>query len=62
MKWTVFNILGAMAWLAGLAFAKGTQLPVANVLATGDNQFLVGLLFGAAGLVTLLWINLRSAT
>ena len=62
MKWTVFNVLGALAWLAGLAFAKGTPLPGANVLATGDNQFLVGLLFGAAGLVTLLWVNLRSTT
>ena len=62
MKWTVFNVLGAMAWLAGLSFAKGAQLPTANFLAVGDHQFLVGLAFGAAGLLTLLWVNLRTTT
>ena len=62
MKWTLFNAFGAMAWLAGLSFAKGVQLPLASGFAVGDHQFALGLVCGAVGLVTLLWTNLQSTT
>lgn len=61
MKWAVFNAFGGLAWLAGLSLAKGNALPVGDSLLAGDNRFYVGLSFGLAGILLLLWSNFRSA-
>lgn len=60
MKWTVLNALGGLAWLAGLAYAKGASLPVGNILAADDHRLLVGMILGLTGVALLVWGNLRS--
>lgn len=62
MKWVLVNLLGAVAWVFGLFVAKGATLPSGNLLAATDHQFVTGVVFGLAGLATLLWTNLRSTT
>ena len=62
MKWAVVNALGAVVWLLGLFFAKSAAAPSWNLLVADDYRFVVGLLFGVAGLAILLWTNLTSTT
>lgn len=60
MKWTVLNAFGGLIWLAGLSFAKGATLPDGDLLSVGDHRVLIGISFGLAGLLVLLWTNFRS--
>ena len=60
MKWIVLNACGGLTWLAGLSFAKGTTLPDGDFLTVGDHRMLVGMSVGFAGVLLLLWTNLRS--
>lgn len=60
MKWTVLNALGGLVWLAGLSFAKGVTLPDVGLFSVGDHRFVVGIGFGMAGLLVLLWTNIRN--
>lgn len=61
MKWAVLNALGGLIWIAGLCLAKGATLPVADLSGFGDHRLAAGLTLGCAGLLLLLWTNLRSA-
>ena len=60
MKWSLGNGLGAGGWIFGLCCAKGADLPTGNIFAASDHHFVAGLVIGAAGLATLLWVNLRN--
>ncbi len=60
MKWTVFNLLGGLFWIAGLCYAKGSSSSLASLLPESDHRLLVGLAVGSGGLMVLLWTNLRN--
>ncbi len=60
MKWAVFNLFGGLFWIAGLCYAKGSASSVASMLPGSDHRLLVGLAVGSAGLLVLLWTNLRN--
>ena len=60
MKWTVSNALGALFWVAGLCYAKGQGSSVAALLPDTDHRLLIGTVVGSAGLLVLLWSNLRN--
>ena len=60
MQWTVLNAFGGLAWLAGLMFAKGTALPLGNLLVGSDQHVMVGILCSLTGLAVLLWANFRT--
>ncbi len=61
MRWMVWNTLGCVMWLAGLAYAKGMSL-VEGASATDGHQLFAGLGFGLVGLVLLMWVNLIDAS
>ena len=64
MKWTVFNLVGGLFWIAGLWYAKGPASSLAALFPESDHRLMVGLVVGlvvgAAGLLVLLWANLRN--
>ena len=60
MKWTVFNLFGGLFWIAGLWYAKGSASSLAALFPDSDHRLMVGLVVGAAGLLLLLWANLRN--
>ena len=60
MKWTVSNALGALFWVAGLCYAKDQGPSVAALLPDSDHRLLIGAVVGSAGLLVLLWSNLRN--
>ena len=61
MKWTALNSVGALLWLIGLYLALGVSHAGALGAWMPANPFPIGALFGAIGLVTLLWANLSGA-
>ena len=60
MRWTVLNALGALAWLAGLSYAKGMSMP-GGILAGDEHRLLIGMAICGGALLLLLWSNLRGA-
>ena len=60
VRWTVFNALGALFWVAGLCYAKGRESSLAGLLPDTDHRLLIGAVIGLTGLAVLLWSNLRS--
>ncbi len=60
MKWTVFNAVGAVFWVAGLCYVKDQGSSVAALLPDTDHRLLIGAVVGSAGLLVLLWSNLRN--
>jgi len=62
MRWTAFNVVGALAWVGGLVYARDAELPDANIFTAVDHRFLIGMSVGLVGLAVLLWTNLRNTT
>jgi hypothetical protein len=62
MKWFVCNAFGAICWIAGVSFAKGTSVPDSALAAIGDHRMLAAAMFWLAGAAMLAWSNFRSAT
>ncbi len=60
MKWTVSNAFGVLCWVAGLCYAKGQGSSVGSLLPDTDHRLLIGAVIGSAGLLVLLWSNLRN--
>ena len=60
IRWTVFNALGGLFWVAGLCYAKGQGSSLATLLPDSDHRLLIGVIVGLTGLSVLLWSNLRS--
>jgi hypothetical protein len=62
MKWTVFNALGGLFWLAGLFYTKSAEYSVGQALPYADHPLAVGGALGLCGLAVLIWANIVSAT
>ena len=60
MRWSVLNAFGGLCWVAGLCYAKGQGSSVAALLPDTDHHLLIGAVMGSAGLLVLLWSNLRN--
>ena len=60
IKWTVSNAFGALFWVAGLCYAKDQGSSLAALLPDTDHRLMIGAIVGSAGLLVLLWSNLRN--
>ena len=61
MRWVVWNLVGCVLWLAGLAYAQGMSLVGAMGSAADGHQAATGFGFGIVGLLLLMWVNLLDA-
>ena len=57
MKWAAVNLVGATAWLVGIAAAKSAPIFGETL---GDHHVALALLFGTVGLAMLIWTNIST--
>ena len=60
MRWLMWNLLGCVLWLSGLAGMKGMAF-VSAISPIDGYQIWTGLAFGSVGLALLMWANLVDA-
>lgn len=61
MRWVVWNVLGCLLWIAGIAHVKGLVF-FASGLTGESNPVLAGFCLGLSGLVLLMWANLADVS